>query len=424
MTRSMKWLGLLATVGILVLLAFNIWREPTRQTEAQVAYRATAIAEGTTLYALYCAECHGAAGEGLNNYPSLDQAFLRQQDVEALYKLVSRGHYGTDMAAFGLQEGGLLNRAQIESIIAVIQHGSWAETSQYVLAAGFQPAASVGDSSDFQAVYAAANNDPNTTLATGRTLFAGVCVECHGANGEGTADAPMLNSVYVQSMSADQLLSIINFGVSGTKMDTFRERFSLEEKAALIYLLQHWNGGTVVVAPAPTIDTSGVTVSGQVLFEKWCAPCHGIRGEGGSIAPQLNDVPPLPTEFIMTRVRTGKNAMPPFPLTDLPDPELMVLIEYAQSNIFGSSLPVLTEAELANAATLYQQQCAECHGVQAEGTAEQGPPLVKIPPLHANYIVYFTRFGSANTPGIPASTVSDADLQLIVAYLHSLGMHE
>lgn len=424
MTRSMKWFGLLATAAILGLLAFNIWREPTRQTEAKATYRATAIAEGTTLYALNCAGCHGAAGEGLNNYPALDQAFLRQQDVEVLYKLVARGHYGTDMAAFGLQEGGLLNRAQIENIITVIQHGSWAETSEYVMAVGFQPAASITDSNDFQAMYAAANNDPNATLTTGRTLFASVCTECHGMNGEGTADAPMLNSVYVQSMSADQLLSIINFGVSGTKMDTFRDRFSLDEKAALIYLLQHWNGITVVAAPIPTIDTSGVTVSGQVLFEKWCAPCHGVRGEGGSIAPQLNDVPPLPTEFIMTRVRTGKNAMPPFPLTDLPDPELMVLIAYAQSNIFGSSLPMLTETELANAAMLYQQQCAECHGMQGGGTAEQGPPLVKTPPLHANYIVYFTRFGSVNTPSIPASVVSDADLQLIVAYLHSLGIHQ
>ncbi len=423
MTRPMKWLGLVVTVAIVGLLAFNIWREPSRQTEAQETYRATAITEGTTLYALYCAECHGAAGEGLNSYPALDQAFLRQQDIEVLYKLVARGHYGTDMAAFSLQEGGLLNRAQIESIINMIQHGSWAVTSQYVLATGFQPAESVADASDFQGVYAAANTDPNGTLATGRTLFASVCAECHGVNGEGTADAPMLNSVYVQSMSADQLLSIINFGVSGTKMDTFRLRFSLEEKAALIYLLQNWNGVTVA-APIPTIDTSGVTVSGQVLFEKWCAPCHGVHGEGGSIAPPLNDVPPLSTEFIMTRVRTGKNAMPPFPLLDLPDPELMVLIEYAQSSIFGSSLPVLTEVELANAAMLYQLQCAECHGIQGEGTPEQGPPLVKIPPLHSNFIIYFTRFGSPNTPSIPASVVSDSDLQLIVAYLHSLGIHQ
>ncbi len=424
MTRPMKWIGLLATAAIVGLLAFNIWREPSRQTKAQETYRATAIADGTALYTLYCAECHGAAGEGLNNYPSLDQAFIRQQEIEVLYRLVARGHYGTDMAAFSLQEGGLLNRAQIESIISMIQHGSWAVTSQYVLAAGFQPAESVTDSGDFQAVYTAANTDPNGTLVTGRTLFASVCAECHGANGEGTADAPMLNSVYVQSMSADQLLSIINFGVSGTKMDTFRLRFSLDEKAALIYLLQNWNGVAVAAAPTPTIDTSGVTVSGQVLFEKWCAPCHGVHGEGGSIAPPLNDVPPLPTEFIMTRVRTGKNAMPPFPLPDLPDPELMVLIEYAQSNIFGAILPVLTEAELANAAALYQQQCAECHGAQGEGTLEQGPPLVKTPPLHANYIIYFTRFGSPNTPSIPASVVSDGDLRLIVAYLHRIGIHK
>ncbi|MBI5928029.1 MAG: c-type cytochrome [Chloroflexi bacterium] len=421
MTRSMKWLGLLATTAIMVLLAFNIWREPARQTEAQHTYRATAIADGTTLYALYCATCHGAAGEGLNSYPALDQTFVRQQAIEVLYKLVARGHYGTDMVAFGLQDGGLLNRAQIENIITMIQHGSWETISEQVLAIGFNPSQSATNSDDFRTVYTAAEGNSIQTLEKGRGIFASVCAECHGPNGEGTADAPMLNSIYVQTMSADQLLSIINFGVSGTKMDTFRERFTLDEKAALIYLLQNWNGVAVAIAPSPTIDTSGVTVSGQVLFEKWCAPCHGVHGEGGSIAPQLNDVPPLSTEFIMTRVRTGKNAMPPFPLTDLPDPELMVLIAYAQSNIFGSSLPTLTEAELASAATLYQQQCAACHGLQGEGTAEQGPPLVKTPPLHANYISYFTRFGSANTPGIPANMVSDHDLQMIVAYLHSLG---
>ncbi|HLA42280.1 MAG TPA: c-type cytochrome, partial [Aggregatilineales bacterium] len=401
------------------LLVFNIWRETARQQAAQQAYRAVAVTEGTDLYAAYCAECHGAAGEGLNAYPALDQEFVRQRDVETLYKLIARGHYGTDMTAFGLQEGGILNRTQIESLITVIQKGSWESISQRVIALGFTPAESITTAGDFQAVYTTVSSNPGQTTEQGRVIFAGVCAECHGENGEGTADAPQLNSVYVQTMSADQLLSIINFGVSGTNMDTFRERFTLEEKAALIYLLQHWNGASGVT---PTIDTSGVTISGQELFGKWCAPCHGLQGEGGAIAPPLNDVPALPTEFIMTRVRGGKNAMPPFPTTDLPDPELLVLIEYARTEIMGSGLPVFTDAEMETAAELYQQQCAGCHGLQGEGTGEQGegPPLVKTPPMHASYIHYFTRFGSANTPGIPASVVSDHDLQLIAAYLYSL----
>ena len=106
MTPFLKWTGFLATAVILGLLVFNIWREPARQQAAQQAYRAVAVTEGTNLYAAYCAECHGAAGEGLNAYPALDQEFVRQRDVETLYKLIARGHYGTDMTAFGLQEGG------------------------------------------------------------------------------------------------------------------------------------------------------------------------------------------------------------------------------------------------------------------------------------------------------------------------------
>ena len=85
------------------------------------------------------------------------------------------------------------------------------------------------------------------------------------------------------------------------------------------------------------------------------------NGEGGSIAPSLNDIPALPADFITGRVRGGYNAMPPFSEADLSNAQLAVLIDYAQQNIISTALPVLPAeamtraAEPATKATLIHQ---------------------------------------------------------------------
>lgn len=427
MSRGLRWIGLLATALIVALLAYNIVREPARQEAARARFQARAIASGIDLYAAYCVECHGAAGEGLGVYRALNQEYVRRQDAWALFDTIERGRYGTEMAAFSLEQGGVLTPAQIDNLVALLQHGSWQVVQARVEELGLTPTevAAQTASPDELAAVTASGLTGQEALALGLGLFAANCAECHGEQGEGTGDAPQLNNAYVRGMSTQQLFEIITLGVRNTDMEGFGEQFSPDEKAALIYLLRHWDttGGSAVAAapnPEPTVAVEGFSASGQQLFETWCAICHGVRGEGGSIAPSLNDIPALSADFITSRVRGGKNAMPPFAQADLSDGELGAIIAYAQQSVIGSALPRLSAEELTAAAELYARHCAECHGPQGEGAGEDGPPLVTSPPMRASEIVNFTRVGSAQTPPIPPSAVSDEELRLIVAYLHSL----
>jgi mono/diheme cytochrome c family protein len=416
LTQRMKWAGMLATVVIATLLVFNILREPTRRELALDSYQSEAIAAGTDLYAYNCAKCHGSAGEGLGVYRALDQEYIRNQDYHALFNTIERGRYNTEMAAFGVNEGGMLTNPQIDGLVLMLQHGSWETVSARVAELGMTPSElEVTAVSDF---VAAASVD----VAAVRDVYANTCVECHGENGEGTTKAPILNTSYVRNMPGDQLYSIVTSGVRNTEMAGFADTLSDETRAGLVYLLQNWDAvmGGEMVAAGPTATPEVVTETGQQLFEMWCAICHGVRGEGSAMAPSLNDIPALPADFVVSRVRSGKNAMPAFPQADLSDGRLNVLIEYAQNNIFGSGLPQFTPEQVQQGGELYVQQCAECHGMNGEGVVDSGPELVTLPPMHSSEITSFVRVGSANAEAFSTAQLSDADLALIVAYIHSL----
>jgi mono/diheme cytochrome c family protein len=424
--RSFKWISLAATTVIVILLAVNVGRESDRRQQALAEHQAFAIADATDLYANNCVQCHGAAGEGLGVYRALDQEFIVNKAPRELFTVIHYGRYATDMAAFGMSEGGNLTPAQIDNLVIMLQYGSWDAIEARVAELGLTPtedmilaASRSGASIEF--VQAAFDADAR---AMALRLFSENCVECHGEEGQGTADAPELNNPYVQGMPVSQLFEKIALGVRNTKMEGFEQRLTQDEIAALIQLLQTWGDldgtGPAEFVIATEEEIASVTETGQQLFEMWCAVCHGVRGEGGSIAPSLNDIPRLPVDFIASRVRNGQNAMPPFPEASLSNGQLAVTIEYAQANIIGTGLPVFTAEQLASGEALYGESCAECHGPVGEGVLEQGPRISTLPPMRAVEIINFTRVGSAQTPAIPSSEVSDADLRLIVAYIHSL----
>ncbi|MBZ0300751.1 MAG: c-type cytochrome [Anaerolineae bacterium] len=427
MTRGLQWIGFWATALIVALIGVNILREPARQQQALTDYQAAAVAGGTDLYALNCARCHGAAGEGLGVYRALNQPFIAQKDAQELRTIIQYGRYATEMAAFGLDDGGSLTTMQIRNLVTLLQQGDWAVVQARVEALGMAPTEAdlLAAEQAAQTVALAPQAVDVGRLAAAQTLFGQQCSECHGEQGQGTADAPQVNNAYVRGMSSAQLAEIVGLGVRNTKMEGFSGRLEDVALADLIALLQNWTlldgqgaaGGSAIATEA---EIASVTESGQQLFEMWCAVCHGVRGEGGAIAPSLNDIPHLPADFIASRVRSGQNAMPPFGESDLANGQLAVIIDYAQANIIGRGLPVYTSSELAQGQALYDQSCAECHGESGEGVADLGPRVNTLPPMRAVEIINFTRVGSLLTPAIPASLVSDQDLRLIVAYIHDL----
>lgn len=426
MTRGLRWIGFLATAVIVALLALNILREPTRQRQALIAYHEAATTSGIDLYAANCARCHGAAGEGLGVYRALNQPFIADKSFHELEIIIQYGRYATEMAAFGLDEGGSLTSVQINDLVLMLQTAQWDVVQAHVEALGMTPTEEDILAAERTRVTIFEEADITTVLTDVLPIFVENCAECHGEQGEGTADAPQLNNAYVRGMSVAQLTETVSRGVRNTKMEGFDVRLSQETIAALVSLLSNWDqldsGGdsetrNVIASEA---EIASVTETGQQLFNTWCGVCHGTNGEGGAIAPSLNDIPYLPIDFLVSRIRNGQNAMPPFAETNLNNGQLAVVIDYTQSTVFGSGLPEFSPGELAQGQTLYTQQCAECHGESGEGVPDMGPRINTMPPMRASEIINFTRVGSAQTPAIPSNVVSDQELRLIVAFIHNL----
>ena len=85
------------------------------------------------------------------------------------------------------------------------------------------------------------------------------------------------------------------------------------------------------------------TAAGQVIYQKWCAPCHAPGVDEhypgtvalqvkyqGKIPAALEERTDLTVEMITTFVRHGVSIMPSFRKTEISDDELQVLIDYLE----------------------------------------------------------------------------------------------
>jgi mono/diheme cytochrome c family protein len=168
--------------------------------------------------------------------------------------------------------------------------------------------------------------------------FARHCAPCHGPTGEGTDYGPELTS---SSASTDERIDIITNGSSA--MPAFGSLLSADEIAQLA-------------------DAANPLFVGGLYLQQ-CGPCHGEFGEGG-VGPDLHDST-LSAADLRAVIGAGTDVMPGF-ATTLTPAQLDGLVDYVAS-LAPPSPPV------ADAETLFAQQCAGCHGAQGEGGA--GPSL-------------------------------------------------
>ncbi len=95
--------------------------------------------EAETLYARYCAFCHGAAGEGAPNVPVVlnSQDFLATHDDNYFRQIIAQGH--ENMPPWGEERGGVMTAEQIDELVAFIR--AWEKpgvaTPEAVSAPGF-----------------------------------------------------------------------------------------------------------------------------------------------------------------------------------------------------------------------------------------------------------------------------------------------
>lgn len=191
--------------------------------------------------------------------------------------------------------------------------------------------------------------------------------------------------------------------------------------------------------------------AGAQVYKQYCSACHGENREGKPPTfPSLKGVSNrLSRKQITDRIHQGKGVMPPFP--NLQGEELSSLLRFLGSSASstgktasaGKATPAekeapakqaaaaeaapasamhLTSGPLTGGASLFQQNCAFCHGRDAAG-GESGPDLTR------SKLVATDRRGdkisevvrNGRTDGdkkMPAFKFSDAEMEGIVAFIH------
>jgi putative heme-binding domain-containing protein len=118
----------------------------------------------------------------------------------------------------------------------------------------------------------------------GQHIFASSCAACHGLDGHGAERGPDISGKReVQQLSDKALLRIIERGVPGTGMPSFR-LLGVEGIQAVVRHLRSLQGQSSAVA------LPGDPVRGKITFfgKAKCSQCHMANREGGFIASDLS----------------------------------------------------------------------------------------------------------------------------------------
>jgi cytochrome c oxidase cbb3-type subunit 3 len=120
-----------------------------------------------------------------------------------------------------------------------------------------------------------------TALAAGQRIFDAQCGWCHGNAGDGGA-GPNLHGKLLHATTASSIVDIINKGIAGTDMPSFRltER---ETRQTATYVLSL---SRTAARPGP-----GNAERGAAVYQSnGCGSCHVVEGRGGILGPELTGI--------------------------------------------------------------------------------------------------------------------------------------
>ncbi len=183
-----------------------------------------------------------------------------------------------------------------------------------------------------------------------------------------------------------------------------------------------------------------VNHSGPALFSDNCAMCHGQQGEGGPGFPRLNDDAWLwggSAEDILKTLQVGINVggtdsrvaqMPAFGASELLDAESLgnvsVYIQSLSNRSIGNGSRVEELTALRKGRSVFEKNCAACHGADAGGNTALGAPN-----LSDSYSIYgadtqsiMQTLSDGRAGYMPAWSDRLSDVQLRILALYVAGL--
>jgi mono/diheme cytochrome c family protein len=134
-------IGLIALLVLVAVVPVYALREAGRMAEAEAAFMEQYVADGSLMYVENCLTCHGSDGEGVGAMPALNNPALARADAGLLYRIIAYSPHGTTMAAWHVEEGGVLTAYQVKALVALIQSEDWSQASQLADLKGIVPPA-------------------------------------------------------------------------------------------------------------------------------------------------------------------------------------------------------------------------------------------------------------------------------------------
>ncbi|HEC12942.1 MAG TPA: c-type cytochrome [Acidiferrobacteraceae bacterium] len=170
---------------------------------------------------------------------------------------------------------------------------------------------------------------PVYAAVDGAGLYVQNCAACHGAQGGGGVGVPLSLHDFLDSVSNEYLRKTIRLGRQGRVMPSFR-KLSDDDVNAIVQHIRGWSHKQEGSHAAPVFSAQpikGDAIRGKALFDKNCATCHGVNGEGGAgtgvtmsrprnwpiLAPALNNPGFLASasdEMIKATLMKGRNGTP------------------------------------------------------------------------------------------------------------------
>lgn len=152
----------------------------------------------------------------------------------------------------------------------------------------------------------------------GETLYAAFCSACHGPEGEGRRfagqpPAPAVGHPDFLGVADDGFLTkTIENGRPGRRMPAFSQQEVGLTSAEIAAIVDFLRNGAGVPSPTPTHGeprwVKGDAVQGKLLYQRWCAGCHGQDGSGPE-APALHQAAFLQLatdDYLVNTIRRGR----------------------------------------------------------------------------------------------------------------------
>ena len=244
---------------------------------------------GSELFELYCKACHGNKGKGDVAVALNQEGLLNKADDKFILATILNGRGNTGMPGWSLLED-----EQLVDLLAYISN--W-RTGR----------ASTGDL-----------DLPEADLEQGALRYHFLCSRCHGEFGEGETGPAIINKDFLDAADNKLLYETIALGRTHTAMFGWSTDLYNQEKLEaqdISNIIGHMRSSAqedlnyVYQGSNPGQRTEGV-----VIFEKHCAECHGLSGEGIK-APALNNQEFLSASsngYLLATISVGRSgtAMP------------------------------------------------------------------------------------------------------------------